>query len=408
MATYYMRFDGTAANKAAATSDAAAATSMSVAKHNSETFSPGDTIVVSDAGGDYVLTSVYFVPPSSGSDGLPITYVKNSSGTPIFTQGGNRDWYVDLTSKSYLVFDGLTFTNGTAYTLYFAAIYLTNSSNITIHDCDFTSLATGIMTKGSAATGSSYITIDECNFDTTSTSAIRSQATTGSAVNSYWTIQWCDFININTTESMGHAAIQTDGASIVGSIHHWTIQHNTVDCSAYNTVGFGLDEIDDSLIEENYLYGKNSGTCECAAITGSHNTFHHNEVVNPGDAGVLLWSVPGNEGNSIIKNLIYGGVDDQGVALVWSENASVLTDITVTGNRILGFGVGIQSYRPGGVTAQDYVNVEVTDNNLLGFITSAVNFINPSDPDLHVADNNVSPAFRSPEHSRFLHMLTRR
>ena len=42
VATYYMRADGVAANKAAATSAAAAATSMSVAVHNGETFSAGE------------------------------------------------------------------------------------------------------------------------------------------------------------------------------------------------------------------------------------------------------------------------------------------------------------------------------------------------------------------------------
>ena len=41
---YYLRVDGTAVNKAAATSGASASTAMSVAKHNSETFEPEDHI----------------------------------------------------------------------------------------------------------------------------------------------------------------------------------------------------------------------------------------------------------------------------------------------------------------------------------------------------------------------------
>ena len=40
-ATYYLRADGTAANKAAATSGASASTAMSVTTHNAETFEAG-------------------------------------------------------------------------------------------------------------------------------------------------------------------------------------------------------------------------------------------------------------------------------------------------------------------------------------------------------------------------------
>jgi len=79
MATYYVRADGTAANKAAATSDAAASTSMSVATHNGETYSADDVIVVSDAGGVYRGTRLN--PPSSGSAGHPIIY--QASGSPL-------------------------------------------------------------------------------------------------------------------------------------------------------------------------------------------------------------------------------------------------------------------------------------------------------------------------------------
>ena len=44
---------------------------MSIATHNGETFSAGDEIIISDNGGTYRAT---LEPPSSGSDGSPITY----------------------------------------------------------------------------------------------------------------------------------------------------------------------------------------------------------------------------------------------------------------------------------------------------------------------------------------------
>ena len=80
MTTYYMRGDGSAANKAAATSDAAASTSMDISVYNGETFSAGDEIVLSDAGGVYRAT---IVPPSAGSSGNLTTHP--ASGSPVIS-----------------------------------------------------------------------------------------------------------------------------------------------------------------------------------------------------------------------------------------------------------------------------------------------------------------------------------
>jgi hypothetical protein len=77
--TYFMRGDGTAANKAAATSCSAASTAMNIATHNSQTFSPGDIITMCDTGG--VFLDNVMVIPSSGTSGNPITYT--NSGTPV-------------------------------------------------------------------------------------------------------------------------------------------------------------------------------------------------------------------------------------------------------------------------------------------------------------------------------------
>ena len=93
MATYYMRADGVAANKAAATSDAAAATSMDVTVHNGETFSADDIIVISDAGGTY---RAQLTPPSAGSVGQPITY--QASGSPILAGSDLVTGWTETTS----------------------------------------------------------------------------------------------------------------------------------------------------------------------------------------------------------------------------------------------------------------------------------------------------------------------
>lgn len=82
--TYYLRADGTAVDWETATGPAtSAAACMNVSVHNSETFIPGDTIVVSHRGG--VFRSQLTVP-SSGSDGSPITYeAEDTENLPQFS-----------------------------------------------------------------------------------------------------------------------------------------------------------------------------------------------------------------------------------------------------------------------------------------------------------------------------------
>jgi len=92
-ATYYMRADGKAARKSTATSCSSAATAMSVATHNKESFSRGDVISLCDDGGDY-RTSI--IAPSSGTKGHPILY-KNAEGKkPVIDLsvdvGGSSGW----------------------------------------------------------------------------------------------------------------------------------------------------------------------------------------------------------------------------------------------------------------------------------------------------------------------------
>ena len=78
-ATYYLRGDGSAANKGAATSCSAAGTAMNVTTHNAQTFSAGDVIMLCDSGGEF--NDAVMVWPSSGSAGNNITY--SASGSPI-------------------------------------------------------------------------------------------------------------------------------------------------------------------------------------------------------------------------------------------------------------------------------------------------------------------------------------
>ena len=104
MATYYIRADGTAVDKAAATGpDTDVSKCMTPTVHTTQTFSGDDILYVSDKGGDYATK---LQPPSSGTSGHNIVY--QNIGHPIFTGDGSNTLYIS--SKSYLTFNGIVFS----------------------------------------------------------------------------------------------------------------------------------------------------------------------------------------------------------------------------------------------------------------------------------------------------------
>lgn len=121
MATYYCRADGTAPNKAAATSDAAAGTAMSLATHNAQTFSAGDIIVISDKGGQYADR---IVVPSSGASGNPLLY--QPSGYPVVN--GNGTHSLRISTRNHVWINGIVFANSMAY-------FTATGDNVIINQC---------------------------------------------------------------------------------------------------------------------------------------------------------------------------------------------------------------------------------------------------------------------------------
>jgi len=86
-ATYYVRHDGSAANKGAATSSGAAATSMSVATFNGESFSDNDIIVFSNKGGTF--TAKVVLPTGGSSVGNRIRYIGETDYLPTIAQSAS-------------------------------------------------------------------------------------------------------------------------------------------------------------------------------------------------------------------------------------------------------------------------------------------------------------------------------
>lgn len=79
--TFFMRADGTAANKGAAGGPGSSISAcMDVSVHNGETFAAGDELVLASDGGDFLDQ---FTIPSAGAAGSPITYQAESGDSPM-------------------------------------------------------------------------------------------------------------------------------------------------------------------------------------------------------------------------------------------------------------------------------------------------------------------------------------
>lgn len=138
-ATYYIREDGAAANKKATTSCTVASAAMSVATHNTQTFSAGDTICVCAEGG--VLSANSLELTSSGAANSYITYNGdcNSTRTKAELQKTLLGRNIDYTK-----FINLRFTTSSK-----GLVLVDGSSNNFVSYCDFSGLTQqGIFASG--------------------------------------------------------------------------------------------------------------------------------------------------------------------------------------------------------------------------------------------------------------------
>ena len=104
MATYYVRADGTAANKAAATGPGSVQSAcMNRGVHNGETFAAGDIIIVSGLGGS--ITAGALVPPSDGTSVGWITY--RGEDSPVLDGGDSNNTCITISGRSYILMTGL-------------------------------------------------------------------------------------------------------------------------------------------------------------------------------------------------------------------------------------------------------------------------------------------------------------
>jgi len=124
-----MRADGTAANKAAADGTGGASTFMDCATHNGETFSANDVIKLDDGGGSF--TDAALIPPSSGTDGNPITYQPAAGETPVIHGADTRNTNITVSAVDWIDITGITCTDA----LYYGIKIDNAATNINVTSC---------------------------------------------------------------------------------------------------------------------------------------------------------------------------------------------------------------------------------------------------------------------------------
>jgi len=299
-ATYYMRADGTAANKAAATGPCSVvANCMSIATHDADTYSADDIIVVCDDGGTY---RDQMDIPSSGTSGHPITYQAESGGSPVISGAnlvttwgdeGDNVWSATVTTQPEVVtFDGhygyrqaVVGSVNSEYDWYWASnvLYVYSTS-----DPDTAYVSPGIEAANRAfaivINGKSYITVDGITFSTNNEHAVNV-----SGNSSYLTFTNCIFENSSN---------QNFNSDIGGTQSNITIE----DCTSRRGGNWGV-----------VLYGQDNWTIR--RLTSYRDGIIHSDFSGGVWGGGIV--VNGTEAvpeNNVIESceVSYAGIRDDG------------------------------------------------------------------------------------------------
>ena len=327
-ATYYMRADGKAANKPAATSCSSASTAMSVATHNAQTFSPDDIIYLCSDGGNFTST---ITAPSSGATGHPITYANAPSETPVIDMShtyGSAAW---------------TNLGGGIYSTVYYASFLTED-DVPMVDCDDATL-----------TKNSDWNTTNCNwFFDSSTRIIYYRPT--------------DWSTGGTPSSHTIRTIAYDGMDIL-NLSNITIYGLTINYAWYG-IGIGqtasppTNTATNVIIHDNTFFRNNWCIFGVVAATGTVSNYNiYNNTISYSNSGISEWANPGglNTGFQIHNNTITHhfsyGLDD---STAWT-----------------GYRVSYWFTDHEGISFQDVQNSQVYNNSVSMVFSNTTTLNNP-------------------------------
>lgn len=179
---------------------------------------------------------------------------------------------------------------------------------------------------------------------------------------------------IRTTQrggTAGNAAIQSGGDPALRH-HNWEVRDNRVEnltCGIGDTVGYGFDQLADSVIDHNF-YVHCNGPGEGIVVNGPRNTITWNDVRGGIENGsITLISYPGaaqSVHNTIVAdNTVVGPGSANGQGIALSHAGSDFRGLRILRNNISGHAFGIQAYAYQGPIMAGADNL-IQDNTLLG------------------------------------------
>lgn len=266
MTTYYVRTDGNDSNDGL--TDSAGGAWLTPSKGMS-TPSAGDTVIYGN--GTYALSSFPITVFASGTAGNVITHRAQSSRGATFTTNASGRM-LQLTTESYITFDGLVFDGHPLSTSLAMIECRTSCSNITFTDCKFTDCQSHLL-----YISSSTVTVTNCDFDKDVTSPTTS----------------LDCINVS-------------GSSSVVSISGCNVYHSThvgISCDG------GTTTIDDCDVYDHTSHCLSFGDPDltAATVTVTNCRIYGGGMWNSTDAGksgVHITSVIGTV--TFQRNVFYG------------------------------------------------------------------------------------------------------
>lgn len=425
-ATYYMRADGSAANKAAATSCSAAASAMSIATHNSETLAAGDTITLCDSGGVFNTT---IIPPTAGASAASkVTYT--ASGNPVVTSAttatgwaagpvytiseadtvyivyedavplqkatstacADGNWYASGGTLYYKPTSGLPSAHVVIYntSTYASGIYLNGKSFVTITGIEFKNNYYGIY----AGAGSSGLTVTSCRFlnglqgfvqwTTTSTSGhsitnnyfYRLSLGIGHSVNSGTPTFSASTISGNTLVDIG---------TVDGTVKWTDLLVATLDLEAISGQNLSGYTISGNTITGGYhypiyIYSINGVVCD-------GNTISKNIIKNNAGGNLYGLALSGDETGGHINTIIaHNLMDNNGSACsVWLKNGlDANAQNYIYNNTIINGVSGIAIQTPGGTDS--FFTIK---NNIISGNSNYNIFLFPAYEDTILIDYNA-------------------
>lgn len=259
--------------------------------NNSATLAPGDTVFFKN--GQTFAGNLYF--KASGTLGHPIVYTGYGAGSyPIINYYSGQALAIHIANASYVVVDGfkiidstlLSDINHNTVSNIKYGIFLENSSNCTIKNCDISLVGTGIQLD----IGSNYSTVTHNHIYN-----LRMNINTPASVNSY--------------DDYG-----ANGVCVAASYD--TISYNKFEDAWATSYDYGIDGgvIELSLINNgNYIAYNTSVNCAgfvevggngAGTSTSTDNVVAYNKIINCGDVG-FFHSLGSGFGTSISNFQIY-------------------------------------------------------------------------------------------------------